>query len=278
MCLPFLKKSVSLPRIAAGTPLRCSLTSAWCELKHSSWFIWHPGVVSKNYEPFQQEVNRNPPAFGLGLLWHLLMWDGHTVHTKWVNHLLSLPVSSHLELLERLFSQFIPLFLHLTHTSTHMQKESFRHLSLSPPLALRCVCRQTGAKWLPLSQPPPPHPPTIHPCAPRAPLYLLGFSAASSGYKWMCVSGFMHPTVEKVGMPWIHAGHHQTAQRGQQRRRQCPNCTHARRWLWCKHMLGSFLCSLWHSWRSKVPDSQHLLASLWHLSSEKPGLWLKERL
>lgn len=52
----FLHKCVSLALITPGASPEKLLTSAWCEWRQSGWFIRHPNVVSRKYEPFQPWV------------------------------------------------------------------------------------------------------------------------------------------------------------------------------------------------------------------------------
>lgn len=134
--------------------------------RQSAWFLQHPNVVSRKYERVcvtQLEVNGNPRVFELGPRWRLLMWDGQIVNTKWVNHLISPPVFTHLELSKCLSSLFIPL---LSASHAHACKTShFIVPPAAPPLALRCVCVQTDWSKMAATEPDP------SPRVPRAPWF-----------------------------------------------------------------------------------------------------------
>ena len=94
-------------------PLRCSLN------------LWWPPTP-------ERQINTLPVRPGA--------WEGHDGVTNWPITLWETSQND--------------VFLHITHTHAYKLALALS-LSLypvSPPLAVRCVCRSTVAKWLPLSQ------------------------------------------------------------------------------------------------------------------------------
>lgn len=120
----------------------------------------------------QLEVNGHPGASDLG---PLQMWDSQTVKTKWDNRLIS-PPSFHTPWAFKVpvFSVHPSLSASHTHTCMQFHPPFCCSPSSTEVCVCACVCKQTGAKWLPLSQSLP-----SPPCA-LSPLNFQVFTMAAS--------------------------------------------------------------------------------------------------